>query len=279
MLNMNIKHAINDRKQAELNALTFGIAQTQYQVAQLQSIVTSLTQKNDDFTALLLDAEKRRDTASSNLNMVNQVIAGIKNILGNTDMVRDVTEQADDKIRQTAEHLSTLIKQLIFSVEIIEKLAQLVNKKKASGKIITNELVKTITAASADANNAIAVTLTALTSCYVAKTSGNEAKNITWLECEQSSELYELITLGKTDNTPESGDADTSAPAEKQPSLLALLTIAKEESITKYNAAFTASNSVTKELAQAQTGLNNATVKLNSLKLGLAAATAAAIAA
>ncbi|MCX7094269.1 MAG: hypothetical protein NTY50_12580 [Methylobacter sp.] len=279
MLNMNIKHAINDRKQAELNALTFGIAQTQYQVAQLQSIVTSLTQKNDDFTALLLDAEKRRDTASSNLNMVNQVIAGIKNILGNTDMVRDVTEQADDKIRQTAEHLSTLIKQLIFSVEIIEKLAQLVNKKKASGKIITNELVKTITAASADANNAVAVTLTALTSCYVAKTSGNEAKNITWLECEQSSELYELITLGKTDNTPESGDADTSASAEKQPSLLALLTIAKEESITKYNAAFTASNSVTQELAQAQTGLNNATVKLNSLKLGLAAATAAAIAA
>ncbi|MFI3119452.1 MAG: hypothetical protein QX203_05705 [Methylococcaceae bacterium] len=279
MLNMNIKHAINDRKQAELNALTFGIAQTQYQVAQLQSIVTSLTQKNDDFTALLLDAEKRRDTASSNLNMVNQVIAGIKNILGNTDMVRDVTEQADDKIRQTAEHLSTLIKQLIFSVEIIEKLAQLVNKKKASGKIITNELVKTITAASADANNAVAVTLTALTSCYVAKTSGNEAKNITWLECEQSSELYELITQGKTDNTPETGDADTSAPAEKQPSLLALLTIAKEESITKYNAAFTASNSVTQELAQAQTGLNNATVKLNSLKLGLAAATAAAIAA
>ena len=175
--------------------------------------------------------------------------------------------------------MTTLIKILNFTVEIIEKLTQLVNKKKASGKIITNELVKTITAASADANNAVAVTLTALTSCYVAKTSGNEAKNITWLECEQSSELYELITQGKTDNTPETGDADTSAPAEKQPSLLALLTIAKEESITKYNAAFTASNSVTQELAQAQTGLNNATVKLNSLKLGLAAATAAAIAA
>ncbi len=279
MLNMNIKHAINDRKQAELNALTFGIAQTQYQVAQLQSIVTSLTQKNDDFKTLLLEAEKRRDTALSNLNMVNQVIAGIKNMIGNTDMVRDVTLQADDKIEQTAEHLSTLIKQLIFSVEIIEKLAQLVNKKKASGKIITNELVKTITAASADANNAVAVTLTALTSCYVAKTSGNEAKNITWLEYEQSRELYELITQGKTDNTPETGDAGTSAPAEKQPSLLALLTIAKEESITKYNAAFTASDLVTLELAQAQTGLNNATVKLNSLKLGLAAATAAAIAA
>ena len=119
MLNMNIKHAINDRKQAELNALTFGIAQTQYQVAQLQSIVTSLTQKNDDFKTLLLEAEKRRDTALSNLNMVNQVIAGIKNMIGNTDMVRDVTLQADDKIEQTAEHLSTLIKQLIFSVEII----------------------------------------------------------------------------------------------------------------------------------------------------------------
>jgi len=279
MPNINTKYAINDKKQAKLNDLTFKIAQTQYQVDQLQSIVTSLTQKNDDFTALLLDAQNRRDTALSNLNMVNQVTAGIKNMLSNTEMVRDDTDRADKKIEETAKHLSTLINQLIFSVEIIEKLAQLVNKKKASGKIISNELVKTITAASADANNAVAVTLTALNSCYVAKTSGSEAKNITKLEYEQSTELYELITLGKTDNAPETGDASKSAPAKKQPSLSALLLAANHDAIEKYNAAATASNLVTQELAQAQTGLNNATVKLNSLKAGLSAATAAAIAA
>lgn len=278
MLNINHKHAINDKKQAELNSLSFRIAQTQYQVDQLQSIVTSLTQKNNDFTTLLVDAQNHRDTALSNLNMVNQVIAGIKNMLRNTELVRDVTVQADDKIEQTADHLSTLINQLIFSVEIIEKLAQLVNKKKASGKLISNELVKTITAASADANNAVALTLTALNSCYVAKTSGNEAKNITQLEYEQSTELYQLIT-GKNDILPGGVfSTDSSIPVEPT-SLFSLLTAANTEAIEKYNAAFTASNLVNKELAQAQTSLNNATVKLNSLKSGLAAATAAALAA
>jgi hypothetical protein len=90
--------------------------------------------------------------------------------------------------------VSLLIEQLIFSVEIVDKLALMINKKKASRTIISNELVAIITAASADANNAVATTLTALNSCYAAMASGSEANKITILECIQGFELYGLIS-------------------------------------------------------------------------------------
>jgi hypothetical protein len=389
-LNRNYKYAINEKKQAELDSLSAQISRVQYQVEQLQTVVNSLTQKNTDYETFLADAENNRATALNNLNQVKLVLEGIKEMNRKACLTAQQTFNADQKIKETATQVSILINQLIYSVEIIDKLALLINKKKTSGIIISNDLVSLVTTASADANNAVASTLTALNSCYAAMTSGTEANMVTVLECMQGIKLYELIsgdTVGMNNireafNTLENAlqkaaatdqnlsavakaaedlqtelkqkesdlkkiktakndseetqedssvrhklesriteihallhqDANSSAQKIEQPpsannaslqnaieefqnavtairygvidskiynksSLYFLLDDAYQKAKEKYEAALKASNLAKRELAQADSSLTNATVMLNSLKAGLAAATAAALAA
>ncbi len=416
IMNKTTKYAINEKKQAELDALTAQVKQATYQVEQLQAIVSSLTQKNTDFSADLASATADRDTALSNLNLLNQVINGIKKMIRTSSLTADQTSKADSKISQTASELALVTNQLIFSVEMIDKLALMINKKKASRSTLSDQLVAIVNNSSADANNAVAVTLTALNSCYVAMASSSKAEKITLLECKQSIELYgllagdesgkkdlleklenvekaqqktvdnlmavtpqentaapqnpptsinddldkakkdlekvqlELAEMKKTPPHPEtegeehaehvgnfaadlekkiaelenaekhlkehiaqeetqhhSNTSQTPTPAQEedmktalanfqqtvaetlgfkqkslQPtesSLNYLVIEANTKAISKYDSALKANNRVIRELSQAQTTLDNATVELNSLKAGLAAATAASLAA
>jgi len=188
------KFAINDKKQAELDSLSAQITRTEYKVAQLQAIVTSLTAKQSSFETALSTADTHRSSALNNLNMVKEVVASIKEMVRKADMVASQTDTANTQIDMTVEHISILIKQLIYSVEVIDKLAQLINKKQASKVLISSELVSAVNAASSDANSAIALTLTALNSCNTAMVSGGEADSITILEQTQSLHLFGLVT-------------------------------------------------------------------------------------
>ncbi len=315
---MNAPYAINEKKQAELNALTFQVTTTQYKVDQLQAIVTSLSQKKADFALALTNAQANKETALSNFTQAKQVVDGIREMVRKTLLTVKQSGRADGKINDTAKQLSLVINQLIFSVEIIDKLAQMVNKKQASKGIISKDLVAAITAASADANNAVATTLAALNSCYVAMASANESHQITVLEYIQGLELYALISgdskvshplikfekaqralelagenepkavadfqkdLSKVNEQAEivvNNFAAMTRPEETSKSLYALLYSANEDAKHNFDTALIASSNFNTELAEAQAKLTNATVMLNSLKAGLAAATAAALAA
>ncbi len=67
---------------------------------------------------------------------------------------------------QVAENINSVINKLIYSAESINKLANLVVRKKAQNPLISDELVSMITTAGTDANNAVAVTLVALKSAF-----------------------------------------------------------------------------------------------------------------
>ena len=318
---MNAPYAINEKKQAELNALTFQVTTAQYEVDQFQAKVTSLSQKKAELALALTNAQANKETALSNFTQAKQVVDGIREMVRKTLLTVKQSGQADERINDTAKQLSLVINQLIFSVEIIDKLAQMVNKKQASKGIISKDLVAAITAASADANNAVATTLAALNSCYVAMASANESHQITVLEYIQSLELYALITGDTTRDTTRDTTGDTtgdtkirdllkkfenatqggvkqvldelhnlaatvvnnfaamSPPNKKSTSLYALLYSANEDAKHNFDTALIASSNFNTELAEAQANLANATVMLNSLKAGLAAATAAALAA
>jgi len=188
------KFAINDKKQAELDSLSAQITRTEYKVAQLQAIVTSLTAKQSSFETALSTAETSRSSALNNLNMVKEVVASIKEMVRKADTVASQTDTANTQIDMAAENISILIKQLIYSVEVIDKLAQLINKKQASKVLISSELVSAVNTASSDANSAIALTLTALNNCNTAMVSGGEADSAAILEQTQSLHLFGLVT-------------------------------------------------------------------------------------
>jgi hypothetical protein len=119
---------------------------------------------------------------------------GITEMIRASSLTVDQISNADKKINQLASQLALLTNQLVFSVEMIDKLALMINKKKASRNTLSNQLVAILNGCSADSNNAVAVTLTALNSCYVTMASSHKAKKITLLECKQSIELYGLLT-------------------------------------------------------------------------------------
>ena len=70
-----------------------------------------------------------------------------------------------------------------------------------------------------------------------------------------------------------------TASEQQQNALQIVLKQAYKTAIKKYDAALKANNAVTRQLNAAQANLTNATIKLNSLKAGLDAATAATLAA
>lgn len=264
IMNKTNKYAINEKKQAELDALTAQVSQATYQVEQLQAIVNSLTQKNTDFAVDLASATADRDTALSNLNLLNQVINSIKKMIRTSTLTLDQTSKADNKISQTASQLALLTNQLIFSVEMIDKLALMINKKKASRSTLSDQLVTIINNSSADANNAVAVTLTALNSCYVAMASSSKAEKITLLECKQSIELYGLLTgdeAGKKELLKKFEDVEK---AQQQSVNSDDLTTVTQPEIT--SASQNPSASINEDLEKAKTELEKMRLELAEMK-------------
>lgn len=202
----NPKIAINDTKQAELDQLKAAVTRAQYKVDQLQAIVTSLSKKQGQFQTDLTNAQTDRDTALDNLKKVEAVVAVIKEMVRKANTVADQTDKANNVIIDTANNVATLINQLIYSIEVIDKLTALINKKQASKVLISAELVTTVNTASSDANSAIALTLTALNNCYTSMASSTEAEDITVLEQTQALNLFGLVT-GRMDKISATVDA------------------------------------------------------------------------
>ncbi len=188
------KYAITEKKQAELNALATQITDTTNLVSQLESMVDSLSQKSANFAGQLATALVDKDTALTNYDLLKNIVNSVKNLVSNAEIVSDQTQKSKDSLQIVSGHVSDLIGELIFSAEMINKLQVLVNNRKVLVPLISDQLIDILTTACADANNAVALTLTALQSCYAAQASGKEANEITILEYSQSQALYEHLT-------------------------------------------------------------------------------------
>ena len=188
------KYGVTEQKKAELDALAIQVQNAQYEVSQLQSVVNSLTLKSADFTAFLAAAEADKSTALTNFDLMDAVVANVQDLVSRANTVKIQTSEGNEKLKKTASNLSELVNELIFSVEMIDKLTQLVDKKKALNPLISNDLIQVLTTASADANTAIAATLTALQSVYTAMSTSQGVVELTELEWLQTHALYKLMT-------------------------------------------------------------------------------------
>lgn len=275
-----LANGISNRKKANIDSLTDEINDAQYQVDQLQAVVDSMTSKASEFAGFLTEAESNKETALSNLNLINDAVNSSKHMVDSVTLALSQTLLAEVGINSTSNQLSLLVSKLILAVEVIDKLSQIVNKQKLLNPIIPDELITMLTKATTDANNAVATTLTALTSSYAAEATVIESKKITVLEDKQAKNLYEKMTNGaETRTSPLNSDGFVMSVEDDSTGILALLQYAYKKSITDYNLALDASNTATGQLEFAQAQLQHATTILNSLKAGLAAATAAAYAA
>lgn len=270
------------KEKARLDGLAIQVAEAQYEVDQYQAIVQAQTAKSLQFNDFLTAAEANKATALTNLNLAIDVDSSVSSLCSSTGLALKQTGTATNEIKRVSGEMATLINKLIFSVELIERFGQLINKQKSSNPLIPDSLISFMAKATTDANNAVALTLTALQSCYAAEATSQRSQEVITLENDQVTELKATIeqqTLppGVTGLAPDGRFMVGLTPDGT--GVLALVQQAYDQASEKYNQALANVNIVNQQLAYAQSALATATTSLNSYKAGLAAATASAYAA
>lgn len=281
----NYISGIADQKKAEIDRLTELVSRAQYQVNQQQTIVDSLQAKAEKFTQFLSQADQNKATALSNRDLINDTYSSVTDLVQVATNAKLQTDAAASTIHRASENVAMLIDKLIFSVEIINKVTQLINRQKAVNPLIPGELVGFMTKAGADANNAIALTLNALQSVFAAEACLSGAQGLSVSAVAQLGQLQKRMSCRPF----ESGSCDlidlylpkrgAEADDDDVFGIAALLEQAYCQAVRNYDQALWNSNSVNKQLAYAKSQLAQANTRLSSYKAGLAAATTAAYAA
>lgn len=266
------KYGITEKKKSELDALNNQVIDAIADVQQQQVIVTALTEKATKYQGYLAIADTNRTHALGNKNLIDQVVQNAYDLgYSSKNAFSNITDSMRDS-KVVAESISDLINKLIYSVEIINKLANLVIRKKALNPLISDDLITRINTAGTDANNAVALTLIALKSTLAAEASVLESEAAITLEYKQAAKLYQTLTDEKSIDTTLSLHPVTNT------SIRALLYNAYKNSQIAYEKANASNDETTRQLNIANTNLNKAQIKLKSLQSGLAAANAAALA-
>lgn len=273
MRNLNLtapkRYGVTERKKAELDHLTEEVLDAQYEVEQFEAMVSSLTEKSTKFTALLADAEAKKNQALTDWNLAKDTLSDLTDLKSGSTIALEEMSETDDKVDELTINLTQMIKELIYSAEMIEKLSNLVVRRKTQNPLISDELITVLATAGKDANNAVALTLAALKSTYAAQSSNKETESAATLEFMQALKLLEVFSGTDNDGQPSSN---------QKGSLFYLLHMAYKNAKHKYDEAHEANILTTKQLNEAQSGLEKAETKLKSLQAGLAAANAAALA-
>ena len=267
------RYGVTERKKAELDALTLQVLDAQQQVDQYQAIVTALTAKLNNFQAFLAIDDSNRTNALNNKNLVDQLVQSFLDLQNNSAIAFNEMAEADVITNELAANVNAVIQKLIYSAEMINKLAANVTRKKALNPLISDELVSMLTTAGTDANNAVALTLIALQTAFAAQSTNKESQAATALEYVQSMDVYQLIT-----GTDANGNKVLDKDGKPVGSLQRLLHKAYTSSKTNYKETQLAIKLTTDQLNDAQISLAAAQVSLQSLQAGLAAGNAAALA-
>ncbi|KQX09906.1 hypothetical protein [Flavobacterium sp. Root420] len=273
----SLKYGVTEKKKAELDVLQSQVIDTQAEVLQQQIIVASLTEKSKRFQDFLLGADNYRTVTLNNKTLVDQVIQNAYDLSYNSKNAFSKMTTSNENTKQVALGTNDLINKLIYSVEIINKLSNLVIRKKALNPLISDDLISRINTAGSDANNAVALTLIALKSILAAEASSLEAEASITLESKQALKLYFTLS-GKESIDMPLLSANAVLDISKEASIRDLIYEAYNEALRSYNQTDAANDETTRQLSIATNNLNKAQIKLASFQSALAAANAAALA-
>jgi hypothetical protein len=265
------RYGITEKKKSEIDLLTSQVIDAEAVVQQQLTVVSAINQKSIKYQGYLLDAQNYRIQSLSNKNLIDQVVQNTVDLNENSEIAFTKMTVANENTEVVAKKMTELINKLIYSVEIINKLSNLVIRKKSLNPLISDDLITKINSAGTDANNAIALTLIALKSIFTAQTSCLESEAATALEQKLALNLHLTLTGKKY---PDNGTADVLISN----SIQSLLYKANSEAIIAYLESNKANDETTRQLNVATTNLDKAQIKLKSLQAALAAANAAALA-
>ncbi|MBL0358428.1 MAG: hypothetical protein IPP72_16905 [Chitinophagaceae bacterium] len=286
-----MKYGITEKKKAELDKLAIQITDAQFEVDQYQAMVDSLTDKQGNFQAMLVYADQNRTRTLNNKNLLDQVVKMVTDLVVSSGIAATEIQKAQKWTGvELGPQMKKVVDELIYSAEMINKLANMVVRAKALNPLISDIMVNKITTAGKDANNAVALCLVELSSTFASQSANKESEATLKLEYKQAVEVWTALTNFPIPTVAKSNPNVVLIP-EKQVdaskkelklsnefTLFGLLYNAYTTARGYYDKVNTALNIVTKELNEATSKLSAAQVLLNSLQLEYAAGNAAAMA-
>jgi hypothetical protein len=193
---------------------------------------------------------------------MNQLVQSSINLQNNSHIAAGKMEEASRQTDKLSVEVKQIIDKLIYSAEVLNKLSNIIIKKKAINPLISDELISLISTAGTDANNAVSLTLVALQSTFAANASAMESSDAVSLANTQANNFHTTLVN------------DEGSVVSLQKMLNMAYKLAKAKYANMENALIIATN----QLNKATLDLTKAQVRLQSLQAGLAAATAAALA-
>lgn len=288
---ISLKYGITEKKKAELDKLAIQIIDAQFEVDQYQAMVDSLTDKQENFQGMLAYAEQNRTRTLNNKNLLDQVVKMVTDLVVSSGIAATEIQKAQKWTGgELGPQMKKVVDELIYSAEMINKLANMVVRAKALNSLISDLMVNKIVSAGKDANNAVALCLVALSSTFASQSANKESEATLKLEQEQAKEVWEVLTNFPLPtvvtpaqnvvliNKNNAGTIVSDSKPVNDTTLFGLLYQAYLTAKAYYDKVNTALNIVTKELNEATSKLSGAQVLLNSLQLEYAAGNAAAMA-
>jgi hypothetical protein len=255
-----------------LNALAQDIIDAQYEVNQLQTSVNSLTEKSIEYQNFIALAETNKASALNNKNTIDQISEHILDLKNSTEVTFNEIVNASIKTKILATQIKSTLDKLIYSADLINKLVNLIVRKKALNPLISDELISILNKTCTDANNAVALTLIALQSAYASQASTIEAEAALTLQYSQSMALYQFVTGKKPLHENELQDNNLLF---SKSGLIPFFYKAYDEAQNYFEQMQEANTSTNLQLNNANAQLSKAEVKLKSLQSALLAANAA----
>jgi hypothetical protein len=253
-------HGVTEAKKAELDSLTSQVLDAQLAVDTHQAIVNSVAAKQTNIQTLLSIADNNKVTSLNNRNVVNELVQKVIELKTNSAIAMAETQTANTCTDKIATGIKTLIDRLIYSAEIVNKLSALIIRRKAINPLVSDDLITMVGTAGNNANNAISLTLVALTTSFAAQASNTESLAAMTLVSAKAKHFADSVSVTQLQSLP------------------SLLHEVYNDSCLQYDRTFNALTIVTNQLNLAQAQLNKAQINLQSLQAGLAAANAAALA-
>lgn len=271
-VHLNKKYGVTENKKAEIDQLTYQVIDAQYVVDENTANVNALQKKLTRFEGYLATADTNRASTLSNWNTMKQVVEDAKNLQKDCNISQQTMAEANLLMQEVAIDVNTVMQELIYTAEVINNLSNVIVRKKAKNPLISDELITILGDTGKDANNAVALMLTALESTFTAQATNMEADAANALSLAQADALYDTLTGTTQENKNEQNKHGFGKSLEN------LIYQSYTNAVSVYKSYRQDVNITQTQLNKAQYDLANAELKLASLQAGLAAANAAALA-
>ena len=268
--NTDKRYGVVERKKAEIDKLSNEVLNNQAEVDEEQAIVNSLTDKLNRLQSQLNAASANKSVALTNNDLGEQLVNNAIDLMNSSEMTYKQILKTQSSTYTLSSSIEEVINKLIYSVEVINKFSSLVTRKKASNPLISDELVTVLSTAGTDANNAVALTMTALSSVFTSQGTIAESESSLALEYLQSVKLVEFVLGQEVDYS--------SGEILPQKGIKEMLQEAYDTASAMYDSALDAVEDTQNQLDNAKDDLSAAQIRLASSEAGLAAANAAALA-